>query len=177
MKFQLRLLPLLLTVLVSSVVLFGGWFAYNSMALKTPLSNIILDIEGVEQVHTEIDRNQVTVELTLTEDASLREIVQEIKAAGSSVIDGRELIISVSNASSAALNKWWSSALFDVAQAMETRKYSDIPRTLEALKADLSGLQTASEMDEEYVYIRLVHNDHSKFIMLPRTPVQLGVWE
>lgn len=176
MNFKLRIVPLMISIVVSSLVLFGGWFVYNSMALKSPMSNLLNDIKGVEQAEAEFHRDQISIELSLFPDASLREIMHEIHLQGSSIIEGRELEFKVTNPSSPELDKWWSTALFDVAQAMENKQYSDIPDRLEALKGKLSNLQIDTEMDQTFVYIRLVHGDDSKFIMLPRTPVQLGVW-
>lgn len=178
MKFQLRLLPLVLSIAISSVVLFGGWFAYQSMALKSPLSNIILDIEGVQKAETTFQGDQVIAQLTLSPDASIRNIIRSIQSEGSSIIGKRELKVEILNSSSPELDQWWSNALFDVAQAMETKRYGDIPKTLEHLKetGELSEIEVSAEMDETNVYIRLVHHDQSKFIILPRIPVQLGVW-
>ena len=38
---KLRLLPVVLSVIISAGVLFGGWFAYTSFAMENPLSDII----------------------------------------------------------------------------------------------------------------------------------------
>jgi hypothetical protein len=176
MNFKLRLVPLFVSIVISSLVLFGGWFVYNSIAVKSPMSKIINDIEGVEQADAEFHRDQISIQLSLFPNASLREIVHQIHLQGSSIIEERNLEVQVMNPSSPALDKWWSTALFDVAQAMENKQYSDIPSRLDALKGELSNLQIDTEMDQTHVYIRLVHGKDSKFIMLPRMPVQLGVW-
>lgn len=176
MNFKLRLLPLILSILISSIVLFGGWFVYHSMALKNPLSQIVADLEHVEQAEVAFLNEEVIVELQLSQEASLREITHAIKSEGASIIKDRELKIEVTNSSSSELDFWWSTVLFDVAQAMETKRYGDIPKTLEHLKGNLPGLELSAEMDETNVYIHLVHQNQNKFIVLPRTPVQLGVW-
>lgn len=176
MNFKIRFIPIVISIAVSSLVLFGGWFVYNSVALKSPMSDLLNDIQGIEQAEAEFHRDKILIELSLLPDASLREIMHEIHLQGSSIIEERNLEVKVMNSSSPELDKWWSSALFDVAQAMETQQYSNIPVRLEALSGTLSNLQMDAEMDQSFVYIRLVHGDDSKFIMLPRTPVQLGVW-
>lgn len=177
MKFKLRLLPLVVITTITSVVLFGGWFAYHSVALKSPLASILSEIEGVESAEASIQRTQVVIKLTLANDASLREILANIKSEGSSIIGSRELILDVINPSSSELDQWWSTVLFDVAEAMETKNYSNIPQDLDQKKGQLEHLSVSTEMDDVNVYIRLVHKDQSKFIILPRIPVQLGVWD
>lgn len=176
MKFKLRPVPLILSIVLSSVLLFGGWFVYNSMALNNPLASIVNNISGVEQANTEVLRHDVIVKINLKQEASLREVVQEIKEKGSSIIEQRQLRVIVTNESSPQLEQWWSTALFDVAEAMENKQYSNIPQALEARKNGLAGLHVETEMDNHYVYVKLVHNEYSKFIMLPRKAGTLGVW-
>src|SRR5690554_2145631 len=127
MNLKIRPIPLIVSIVISSVVLFGGWFIYHSMALKNPLSDIVLNLDGVEQAEMEVEKDRVVIEFNLSADASLREIMQKIRTEGSSVIDQRILQVHVNNPPSKALDQWWSTALFDVAQAMETKQYSQIP--------------------------------------------------
>jgi copper chaperone CopZ len=173
---KLRLLPVLISIVATSAVLFGGWFAYHSVAMETPLSETIHNIPGVEEVKMNIETDKVTLELTLASDARLHEVMAEIRENGKAIIKDRSIDLKVTNRSSADLDQWWSFMMFDIAEAMENRRYSHIPETLFARQSELSGLKIDTAMDEENVYIRLIHDDHSKFIVLPRTPAQLGVW-
>jgi hypothetical protein len=174
---KLRLLPVIFSVAVSSAVLFGGWFTYNSLAMENPLANIINKAPGVESSTLDFSSNQANIKLTLKPDADLREIVQKITKDGSSMIGQRKVNFDVSGQSSPELDAWWSKALFDVAQAMETRQYAEIPKALQSHAAELSGLQVNTEMDENNVYIRLTDGKYSKFVILPRIPAQMGVWQ
>lgn len=176
MNFKLRILPLMLSIAVSFIILFGGWFAYHSMAVKQPFSQIVSNIVGVEYANVEINRGEVNIELLLQYDASLREIVLQINEQGRSYVDDKQLIIDIINSPSSELDRWWSSALFDVAEAMEKRQYSKIPLTLNNLGSNTSNLQVMTEMDSTHVYVRLIQGDHAKFIMLPIHPPPIGVW-
>jgi hypothetical protein len=66
--------------------------------------------------------------------------------------------------------------LFDVAQAMDHRNYSDIPAAMKRVEQQFTGVHASSEMDDVNVYITLVDGDSAKHIVLPRKPEQLGVW-
>jgi hypothetical protein len=173
---KLRLMPVIISVVVSAVVLFGGWFAYNSYAMEQPLTDIANKAPGVESSTTNLSSTQVLLELKLKQDANLREIVQQISKQGSSIIGQRELVVHVTGQSSPALDAWWSKALFDVAQAMETKQYANIPITLQAKAASVGGLTVDTQMDSKYVYVRLSEGTSSKFIMLPRVSTKIGVW-
>lgn len=176
MKMKLRVLPVILSVIISAGVLFGGWFAYTSFAMENPLSHIIDTAPGVTNSTMKFSSNQVDVELTLKPEANVREVVQRINVEGASIIGKRTMNITIKNQSSDKLDQWWSKALFEVAQAMETKHYADIPTTLQKYANGVPTMNVDSEMDEHYVYIRLTDGDATKFIMLPRVSPQIGVW-
>lgn len=174
---KLRLLPVVLSVVITASLLFGGYFAYQSYAMENPLQKIVSGIDGVELVSTHLTTDKVEVDVKLAAGKSLREVYNKIQTEGKSVIGSRELQLKVQNASSPRLDSWWSSVLFEIAQAMETKQYSQIPKTLQArTQANSDGIQATTEMDDRYVYISLTDGESSKYIMLPRTPAKMGVW-
>ncbi|MEB3101307.1 hypothetical protein [Ferviditalea candida] len=173
---KLRLLPIMISLIGTTVLLFGGWFVYQSVAMESPLSSIVRQLPGVEQASAEISASEIRIDLKLKQDASLREIMETIRKEGKSVIGDRKLNVVVTNPSTESLDRIWSGALFDVAQAMEKRNYSSIPDTLEALAEKYGNIRTSAEMDEENVYIRISDGTHSKFVILPRVSERLGVW-
>lgn len=173
---ELRPLPVLISVAVTSAVLFGGWFAYRSLAMENPLSETVHGIPGVVKADMTIDSDTVHLELALEPDADLRAIMAQIREEGQDIIEDRNIELTIDNNASPELDGWWSRMLFDVAEAMEHRRYSDIPKTLNANKDLLEGLSVHTSMDDENVYIRLNHGNHSKFVVLPREPAMLGVW-
>ena len=173
---KLRLLPIILSLVTSSTVLFGGWFVYRSVAMENPLLDVVRNTEGVEQVQIDFNKDKITLQLRLSSDANLREIVRHIRTEGSEMIGGRTLDIQVMNESSPELEKWWSSMLFDVAEAMETKRYSLIPEALNNASAKKNGISAETEMDEQNIYIRLSKGDDIKFIILPRNPASMEVW-
>jgi hypothetical protein len=173
---KLRLIPIAITLVTTGVLLFGGWFVYHSVAMENPLTHAIEQAQGVQQVQTQINNDTVTFELKLANDASLRDLYNKITTAGSSIIGKREVNLKVDNEPSPALEQWWSNALFEIAQAMETRQYAQIPQILQSQSIKLPGLNAATEMDETNVYIRLTEGTHSKYIILPRVPAKIGVW-
>jgi hypothetical protein len=173
---KLRLIPILITVAVSSALLFGGWFFYHSMVVENPIKNVILGVPGVKDVTTNINNSQVSIDLKLNKDADLRNLYSTISKEGASLLQNRELKLNLESQSSPELDQWWSSALFEVAQAMDTKHYSDIPQVLKARDQQIPGLTVTTEMDDTNVYVRLTDGVHSKYIILPRTPAKIGVW-
>ncbi|NDI34397.1 cation transporter [Chengkuizengella sediminis] len=174
MKF--RPIPILVSLVISFSVLFGGWSLYNSYALTNPMTDIVSNIDGVNDVNTTFDTEQVTIELSIDPNISLREVIQQIELEGESVINNREVTYHIIDNSNDKIDQWWSSSLFDVAQAMDNQQYGDIPLKLEQQKQKVEGLEVKTEMDDQNVYVQLKLNEHYKVIILPRTSAELEVW-
>ncbi|PZE21906.1 hypothetical protein [Paenibacillus xerothermodurans] len=174
---KLRLLPIVLSVAISAIVLFGGWFVYQSVAMENPLTEVINNTPGVELVNTHITNGKAELELKLQPGTNLREVYSRIQKEGAEILGDRVFAVKVVNESSPEIDSWWSSALFDVAQSMETRQYAEIPKNLQERAAASGGsINVSTEMDDKYVYIALTDGEKSKYVMLPRTPTLMGVW-
>lgn len=174
---KLRLLPVVVSIVVSATVLFGGYFAYQSVAMENPLQKVVTSIPGVELVTIDLGGSVAHLDLKLAAGTNLRDVYQKIEQEGASVLENKDLQIKVVGEASPRLEQWWSSALFEVAQAMETKQYAQIPKSLQNMAAATGGeLTVSTEMDEKYVYITLKDGELSKYIMLPRTPAKMGVW-
>lgn len=176
---KLRLVPVLLTSVLSAALLFGGWYSYRQFAVQEPLQKIVSSYEGVKDSHITINRNEVTLKLDLQPGTKLRELVQYVSTEGQTAIDGRSLKLDVEQHSSELLDEYWDKAMFSVAEAMESRKYTLIPAKLDELKAEhteYSGVTATTEIDENNVYVSLSDGKESKYIILPRVAAAMGVW-
>ncbi|AKG35374.1 hypothetical protein [Paenibacillus durus] len=173
---KLRLMPVLLTALLSAALLFGGWFLYREFAVQEPLEKMVSSYEGVKQSHITINRNEVTLKLDLQPGTKLRELVQYINTEGKSIIGDRTVKLDMEEHSSQVLDDYWDKALFSVAEAMESRKYTVIPETLKQLSAQYKNVTVTTEIDDKNVYVSLSDGKESKFIILPREPETMGVW-
>jgi hypothetical protein len=173
---KLRLVPIVISLVVSSVLLFGGWFLYDSFAMENPLGRIVQEQPGVKDSNVSIGNGSVTIELTPEPEANIREIYNSIVQDGSSIINNRKVELVIRDSTTGELDRWWSEALFDVAQAMETSRYAAIPEALAAKKASYPGLSVDTEMDDKYVYIHMAADGHHKYKLLPRTSNRIGVW-
>lgn|GEM_PF-826494 len=175
---KIRVKPLVLTLVGSMAVLFGGWFFYQNVAVQSPVEKVAKEVSTVSDAKANITRNDVQLVIQVQPDANLREIVQHIYQSGNKVIGEKKLNITVSNPSSPLLDDWWSHALFGVAQAMENKQYSEIPQVLEktSKSLNLTQVHTSAEMDERNVYVTITDGKASKYIILPRKGEPVGVW-
>ncbi|MRN53341.1 hypothetical protein [Paenibacillus monticola] len=176
---KLRIVPVLLTSLLSAALLFGGWFLYRQFVIQEPLQKIVAGYQGVNSSHITINRNEVTLKLDLQPGTKLRELVQYVSTEGKSVIGARTLKLDVDQHSNTLIDEYWDKAMFSVAEAMESRKYTLIPAKLDGLKEQYSKYNdviATTEIDDNNVYVSLSVGKESKFIILPRQPGTMGVW-
>ncbi|AHV98041.1 hypothetical protein [Paenibacillus sabinae] len=173
---KIRLIPTLLTALLSAALLFGGWFLYRQFAVQEPLEKIVSSYKGVNASHISINRNAVTLKLDLQPGTKLRELVQYINNEGESLIGSRTVNLDVVQHSNQTLDEYWDKAMFSVAEAMESRKYTIIPEKLKELSTQYKNVTATTEIDGNNVYVSLTDGKESKFIILPREPEKMGVW-
>lgn len=172
-----RIIAVILTVAASALVLFGGWFVYERSVVAAPLKKAITASEGIAKVGTpQFETDRVTIQVTLEPDAGLRSVYESIKKQSEDMLEGRELVLDIQQQPDAKLDAAWSSALFTIAEAMETKRYSEIPAALESLSKQYEGIEAVSEMDDMNVYITLKDGKATKYVVLPRTPAMLEVW-
>ncbi|MBW7473400.1 hypothetical protein K0T92_01420 [Paenibacillus oenotherae] len=174
---KIRVLPAVLTAVLSAGLLVGGWYTYRNVATLGPLESIVADMPGVSSAAPVIGRDSVTMEITLDRDANVKDIYETIAREGESVIGGKELKFDIQeDGKQQELDKVWSTVLFDIAEAMENRHYTAIPAAMSRLEKQFSGIEASSEIDEVNVYITLKNGETAKHIVLPRTSEKLGVW-
>lgn len=173
---KLRILPLTITIVCTAAVLFGGWFAYRHYGIVKPLDRIAGAVPGVVSADAATSNGQVNIDVELKRDADIGDVFRRINTDGSSEIGGKKLVLNVTNDSNERLDKAWSYALFDVAQAMETRQYTGIREAMDKLSGQFPGVTADTTMDEVNVYVTLRDGEASKFVILPRQPATMEVW-
>ena len=175
-RVKLRVGRVAASIVISGVVLFGGWFLYQQWAIERPLESLLKDMEGVSQVQLDIQSKELVIKLDLEPGADLGAVIRQLEQDGKKQIGSRKLKIEVVDNSSPVLNELWENAMFAVAQAMENKQYTEITAALEQMEQEHTELNATAEMDNEHVYITLTDGQNSKFIILPRMPERMGVW-
>ena len=173
---KLRLVPFLSTIAITAALLFGGWYAYDQAVVERPLNSAVGSLPGVVSAVPTLSKDSLTVQLKLGAGADLQSIYQEISKRSAKMLVGRKLILQVEQGSQPKLDQIWTSQLFTVAEAMENRRYSEIPNALKAMESSTPGLKTVTEIDDTNVYIKLELGQDTKYVILPRAGEQMGVW-
>jgi hypothetical protein len=174
---KIKIIPLTLAAVLSAVLLFGGWTVYRQYSVEEPVSRVAQSVTGVESAHAKLEAGQLVLDLKLSPEANLAEIYREVMQEAGQRFRGKKLELNVESSVSDKLEEAWRYSLFEVAEAMENRRYSDIRKAMDHLQERFPGVTAYTEMDQDNVYIRLVEGEHAKFVVLPRQPVMLEVWQ
>jgi len=174
---KIKLIPITITAALTAAILFGGWFAYRHYGLEKPLDKVANAIPGVDSAKIAMTNGTVKVDVELAPDAELGTVYRKLKKDGAAEIGARQLELqATAKTSSERLEKAWSYSLFDVAEAMENRKYSGVRDAMDGLSDQFPGVSVKTDMDENNVYVSLKDGDAAKFVVLPRQPATLGAW-
>ncbi|OMF33817.1 hypothetical protein BK133_13590 [Paenibacillus sp. FSL H8-0548] len=172
-----RMIPVMITAAITAVVLFGGWAIYNQVAVAAPLEQVMNDIPGVVASEKPVmNREQVSIQLELAADADLKDVYQSIASNGKAVFGDRKLVLSFKNDKSKQIDELWNNSLFEVAEAMETSTYSNIPDAMNEAAKSLKDVTVTTALDETNVYITIKDTEAVKYVVLPRKSTQLEAW-
>ncbi|MGU3470261.1 hypothetical protein ACLBWT_03735 [Paenibacillus sp. D51F] len=173
---KVRLVPFLTTIAISAALFFGGWYAYDQAVVERPLQSAVDSLPGVVSAVPTLSKDSLTVRLKLGAGADLRGIHDQIADRSAKWLEGRKLVITVDQSSQPKLDSIWTSQLFTVAEAMENRRYSEIPDALKEIERTTPGLKTATSIDDSNVYVTLELGTDTKYVILPRAGERMGVW-
>ncbi len=62
---KIRLIPVLVSLIVSASVLFGGFFVYRTVAMQNPLTDAVKQSAGVQDAQISITDQEVVINAKL----------------------------------------------------------------------------------------------------------------
>jgi hypothetical protein len=164
---KLRALPIFLSILLSSVLLFGGWYLFQNQFVKKPISQEIAAMKSVKLNDIVIGRDAITINVSFTNPQRFAEDYKAIKKVAADKSNGKPVKIEFATPNQ-SLQKIWEEQAFTVEEAMELHTYSKIPSLLETMKKKYHLTSASSHMDDQYIYIYLHDGKSPYYTVLPR---------
>ncbi len=172
-----RVVPIVITAAITASALFGGWAIYNQVAVASPLHKAVQAADGVVSASKPVlSRDTVEVDVELEAGSDLKAVYDQITNTNAGALGSRKLELNVASHSNELLDGIWSNSLFAIAEAMETKAYSNIPPALENAAKPYDNVTVTSEMDDSNVYVTLRQEEAVKYVVLPRAAATLEVW-
>ncbi|BAU28849.1 hypothetical protein DFP93_103306 [Aneurinibacillus soli] len=165
MKF--RAMPIFLSVVVSSVLLFGGWYVFQNQFVKKPIIEELSAMKGVKVGHITVGRDAVKLDMVFSDPDKFAEQYKAVQKIVKEQTNGKKADIEL-NGENSALKNVWQQYEFSIAEAMDLHTYSRIPSVLTAMKQQHNLKNASSYMDDQNVYIYLNNGKQSYYTVLPR---------
>jgi len=177
MAKKIRIMPTLLIMVTTAVALFGGWTLYERNFVKQPVERVLKQHAEITQYDVQWYPDALQVKLKSKDGTNISSLIERVSDELQQNSSGKKVQLEYLNDESTPLiDKLWSRAMFDIADAMVHQKYRDIPVRLKELQQQNPGIQIQTEMDSRYVYIQLKDEKGSKTVLLPLQASPVGVW-
>lgn len=163
---NIRAMPAVLSLFVTLVVLFGGYIAYQWFNIEKPLENAIHSTPHVTLEELRVDPDRIELRLSADENFSLAADYMPLRERLNFLSGGRQVHIEFKDRANPVLSKAWNQMAFGVTEAVVQRRYTQIPKTVEAV-AETAGIRHEVAMDEHFIYVALHHQGHSLYRVLP----------
>ncbi|WCK56124.1 hypothetical protein PP175_09540 [Aneurinibacillus sp. Ricciae_BoGa-3] len=164
---KVRTFPIFLSVVISSILLFGGWFVYQSQFVKKPIATQISAIKGIKLNDLTIGRDAVGVNVSFSDPNGFADKYKQIQKIVADKTNGKPVKIEL-NSPDAMLKKIWEQNSFAISEAMDLHTYSKIPFVLENMKNKYHLANVYSQMDDQNIYIYLNDGKSPYYAVLPR---------
>lgn len=154
---RLRLVPILIILVITLAVLFGGWQAYRHYNLIAPLQTTLEKIQGVQSANVASgNSNTVVVKLGKVQDlqSTYDRISSAITAASGSAVN-----IEIEDNRTPALIAEYEQLQPILFQGLAQGTYTTMIRDVEAA-AQKAGFATRVTMDDQHVFVQLEKNGH-----------------
>lgn len=164
---SLKTVPIIISLVVSTILLFGGWMFHQEFYVKKQITGYIESLEGTQLIDTKVDRTtvQLTVSFTVNDPSA---IYAEIEEKIGEIVGKRQVHILFPEPSD-ELKRIWAEGYFELAEAMELKQYSRIPSLMEKWEKSYGLSEAMARMDDRRIMIILENGDDQYIRILPLT--------
>ena len=164
---KIRALPVMLSLVLTLGMLFGGWFTYQQFYVQRPIEEFIVNKPQVVLKEIKIHQNSVIVDLDFKDPNTFAMDYHEVKQFIEDKT-GKKANIRIPVAGE-NMKRLWEEEYFFIAEAINKQEYSEIPKIIEKTKKDRQLEKTVTRMDEKYIYVFLQKGSDHLYAVLPLT--------
>lgn len=168
---QIRKVPIVLSLLATLTLLFGGWFLYQKMEIEEPVRNEIEQMKSANLADLEVGKEQLNIQLTVTNPDKFPVEYQELLNTLQKRVQNKQVRVEVTNQDQ-QLKEIWTNGVFVFTEAVDLHQYSRIPQMLANWKQDYQLDAASTQMDDDNIYIYLKRGSADFYAMVPRNPVE-----
>ncbi len=164
----MKKMPIFVSLIVSTVILFGGWYLYQDYFVEKPIKDYVASLEGVQIEDIVIQREQISVEISFSDAGAFLIHYSNIYEKVKQYARGKQVDLRLP-AGSEDLKEIWNEGYFTLAEILEHRQYSRIPDFMDSLKEQYGLDKAEAKLDQHYLYIVIEKNDQISYRVMPRS--------
>lgn len=168
---QLRKMPIVLSLVATLTLLFGGWFLYQKMEVEEPIKQQIGQMQSAELAHLNVGKDQIQIDLTVTKPETFPQEYQNLQGKLAEMVRNKTVDISIQN-NAKALKDIWTNGVFVFTEAVDLHEYSRIPQIVEQWKDSYRLDEAMTRMDDQNIYVYLKRGTDDFYTIVPRSPVK-----
>ncbi|PTM58771.1 hypothetical protein [Desmospora activa] len=166
--------PVAVTALiVSLLLLFGGYTLFQWTNLERPLKQTIAETPTVTAKEITVSPDKITIRLEADAHFSLTQQYPSLQKQLTAIAGGRPLEIEMLDHPDKTLNQAWGEMVFGVEEGLAHQRYSAIPAAVK--KATPSGAESYVVMDDSHLYIEIKQGEARLYRILPLHKKESGV--
>jgi len=169
MQTRKKPLTIMLSLIATLTLLFGGWYMYQKMEIEEPIRQTVEAMKSAQLSNLHIDKNEVAIELTVTHPEMFPNEYKELSNSMAQMLDNKDVNITVSNKDS-DLQTIWADGVFAFTEAVDLHQYSKVPALLSQWKQEHQLDVVDTQMDERNVYVFMKRGKDAFYVMVPRFP-------
>ncbi|MBP1933399.1 hypothetical protein [Ammoniphilus resinae] len=163
---KLRTMPVMLSLISTLALLFGGWYTYQHFYIKQPVQDFIAAKNDLILNDLKITQDQVVVDIDFKNPEKFVSDYKEINQYMEEQMGGKEILIRLPQYGE-KMRDLWEDEYFGVAEAIQTKEYTKIPLMMEEMKKKEQLQQAMAKMDEDFVYLYLQNGTDHLYAVLP----------
>lgn len=164
---DLKLHVIIFSLLVGLALIFGAQWMYQKYNINGPINNVLSANKAVESYQVGSEGSTLLVSVNIKSDTDLMAAYKEIRKDLERVMGSKTFMFVLSDNRDDTLEQVWYKSQYAVYQAQVQGSFMDMAEVINR-EALASGAEANINIDQEYIYLRLRHQDHTLDEVIPR---------
>jgi hypothetical protein len=155
-----------LTLFVTLLILFGGFFGYQRWEVELPIRQAVAKNAHVKLQQLAVQPDRVTIHLKTEAGFSLTRDYVDLRKSISQLAGNRKLHLVVHDRPAPALNDAWDEMVFGIEEGIAHQRYTRIPQAVKQA-AKPRNIRYRVTMDDQFLYVELRRDQYWLYRVLP----------
>lgn len=161
------------TLVVTLLLLFGGYHTYQWIHFERPLNQAIAETSHIKPQEISVSPERIVIRLEADSSFSLTQQYPPLRKKLTAIAGNRPLQVEVADHPQKSLIDAWNEMVFGVKEGLAHQSYSRIPEAVK--KATPPEAESQVVMDDSYLYIEMKQGDARLYRVLPLNKKESGV--